>query len=155
LAKYKNILIVCTGNTCRSPMAMGLLKKALKNKRGVKISSAGVLAGNGSRASSHAIGVMKEEGIDISGHRSQPLTKSLVAAADLILVMTQVHKLEVINLLDYPGKEIYLLKEFISDKNVTDLDISDPIGRSRAVYRECLEEIGRCLPRLIKKISGK
>lgn len=159
----KTVLFVCTGNTCRSPMAVGLVKHALGNHPNIKIISAGVMAPKGLHASINAVVVMKEIEIDISQHHSTLLTKDLVNQMDLIFVMTQVHKLEVINLLEKPGKEIYLIKEFDPKlskedheiRNTGSMDIPDPIGKPIELYRHCRDEIKRCVPVLIKKILEK
>ena len=148
----KTILFVCTGNTCRSPMAVGLAKKALGDRRNIKLKSAGVIAPNGLPASGNAISVMKEIGIDISEHRSTPLTEEVVAEADLVFVMTQIHKLEVINLLEKPGKEVWLVKEFGPMTSQKSLNVADPIGRPIEIYRHCRDEIRQCVPELVKKI---
>lgn len=89
----KKILFVCTGNTCRSPMAEGLFKKMAKEKQlPVEVQSAGLAAFAGVPATPEAILVCLEKGVDISGHQSQPLNKSLVMESDLILTMTARHK---------------------------------------------------------------
>lgn len=87
------ILCVCTGNTCRSPMAAALLRQAL-DKRGredILVESAGLAAGFASPATEHAVAVMREIGLDLSGHRSRPLTETLVADAARIVAMTGGH----------------------------------------------------------------
>lgn len=136
-------------------MAVGLLKDALGSKSDIEVQSAGVLGFNGIRASANSIEVLEEEGIDISEHRSQQLTKEVVNEADLILVMTQIHKLEVINFLEKPGKEVYLIKEFAPREEQGEMNISDPIGRSIFVYRSCRDELKQCMPQLVKKILEK
>lgn len=151
----KTILFVCTGNTCRSPMAVGLVEKALGKRRNIKIKSAGVIAPNGLYASGNAISVMEELGIDISRHRTQPLTKELVREADMVFVMTQIHKLEIINLLEKPGKEVYLIRGFDPKTSNRDLDVPDPIGKPISIYKHCRDEIKRCVPGLVKKILKK
>lgn len=152
----KNILFVCTGNTCRSPIAVGLVQKALGKRKDVNVISAGIIASNGLPASPNAIKVMAEEGIDISTYQTKPLTKELVELADIVFVMTQWHKLEVIGILEKPGKEIYLVKEFAPGNPANDdLDIQDPIGKPIDVYRKCRDEIRVCVPGIIKKILEK
>lgn len=133
-------------------MAVGLVGKALRKQKDIRVLSAGIIASNGLPASSNAIKVMNEEGIDISGHQTRPLTKKLVEEANIIFVMTQWHKLEVIGLLEKPGKEVYLVKEFAPKGPGEDLDIPDPIGKPVEVYRKCRDEIKKCIPGIVKKI---
>ena len=150
--QMKNILFVCTGSSCRSPMALGLVKDKLNNRKDIKLLSAGIIASNGLPASVNAIKVMAEIGIDISGHHTQRLTKEIVNKADMILVMTQWHKLEMIGMLDKPGKEIYLMKEFIKNRDNDDLDVQDPIGKDIVFYRNCRDEMNQAVSGIIEKI---
>ena len=151
----KKILFVCTGNMCRSPMAVGLVKKALPQGGDVEISSAGLIVSDGLPASPNAIKVMAEEDIDISGHQSRHLTREIVTGTNVIFVMTQWHKLELINLLEKPGKEIYLIKELMKNKLRGSLDIEDPIGKSIVFYRKCRDEIKKAVPTMLEKILKK
>lgn len=136
-------------------MAVGLAARALGKNKNVTLISAGIIATKGLPASPNAIKVMEEEGIDISGHETQPLTRDLVDSANMVFVMTQWHKLEVIGFLDKPGKEIYLLKEFAPDANNYDTDIPDPIGKSIDFYRGARDEIEKCMDGVVKKILKK
>lgn len=136
-------------------MAVGLVEKSMGKQKGIRLLSAGVIASNSLPASPNAIKIMDEAGIDISNHQTSPLTKNLVDAADIIFVMTQWHKLEVIGLLEMPGKEVYLIKEFAKKTSSNDLDIQDPIGKPLEVYRKCRDEIKECVPGILKKILEK
>ena len=140
-------------------MAEGLLKKMLSEK-GVKeyikykIISAGTHAIDGFPPVHMTQKVMTERGIDVSSYRSNRLTEETVNKADLVLVMTQKHKDEVFHTYSEKTKKLFLLKEFaeIKDKNQ---DIADPIGLSYDAYKYCLEEIERCLIKVIEKIDGE
>lgn len=151
----KNILFVCTGNSCRSVMAQELLKKMLKDQaKKFVIRSAGTSALEGMSASSEAQRVMLREGIDISGHRSRRLTKEMIEEADLILVMEDVHRNIILNLYPEAEKKVYLLKSFIEDKpKNADLEITDPIGKPPEVYEEVLFVLKESLEGLIKKFK--
>ena len=132
-----------------------MIKKALKKRKDIEISSAGLIVTDGLPASPNAIKVMAEENIDISGHQSRHLTREMVRNTNIIFVMTQWHKLEVIGLLEKPGKEIYLIKELGEYKQRHDLDIQDPIGKSISYYRKCRDEIKALIPAIMEKILKK
>jgi protein-tyrosine phosphatase len=85
----KNILVLCVGNICRSPMAEGILRQALPNRN---VYSAGISALIGKPADPFSVQLMAEQGIDISQHRAQQISASLVSQAELILVMDQEQK---------------------------------------------------------------
>src|SRR3989442_8878821 len=93
----KQILLVCTGNICRSPLAAALLTRALAERgfEGIDVSSAGTGAWDGAPASEGAYLVGLERGLDLSGHRARLLTRELVEAADLILTMARHHRARV------------------------------------------------------------
>jgi protein-tyrosine-phosphatase len=143
----KTILFICTGNTCRSPMAEALFLHRLGEQEAWQACSAGIYAGAGTPASDHAIEVMHELGLDISGHRSRPLTAELVDRSDLIVTMTASHRFEILQ--DFPevGNRVYLIKSFGTSK-VPD-DIPDPVGGSVEAYRKTRDEIHRAVSDLI------
>ena len=140
-------------------MAEGLLKKMLSEK-GVKeynkykIISAGTHTVDGYPPAHMTQKIMAEQGIDVSSYRSNMLTRETVNKSDIVvLVMTQEHKDEILRIYQEKTKKIFLLKEFaeIEDKNP---DIADPIGLSYDAYKYCMEEIEKCLIKIIKKIDG-
>ena len=137
----KTVLFVCTGNVCRSPMAEGLFKYAVRGRGDVKVMSAGVGAVDGQPASDHAVRALREIGIDISQHRSSHLTAQMVAEAEYIFGMTHSH-VDAITLL-YPqaAEKTFLLREFDDTLDAYENDISDPIGGSFEVYRNCRDQI--------------
>ncbi|HEY6099791.1 MAG TPA: low molecular weight protein arginine phosphatase [Anaeromyxobacter sp.] len=135
----RNVLLVCTGNICRSPLAASLLERALK-ERGleVTVTSAGTGAWDGAPASEGAYLVGLERGLDLSGHRARLLTRELVEGADLILTMARHHRARV----DELGGEgrVFVLGEY-AGRGGDDAEVSDPFGGDLDVYRTTCEEL--------------
>ena len=149
----KKLIFVCTGNTCRSPMAEGLLISLLGSNCGWEISSAGVHASDGLPASSGAVAALRDQGLDISGHRSRRLTPSLIQGADLLVTMTNSHRDAVLALAPESEGKVFLLKSFGIAQCAA--DIYDPVGEALDVYRRVRDEIDAALPDLILYMMEK
>jgi protein-tyrosine-phosphatase len=137
------ILVVCTGNLCRSPMTMALLQAKLacdEARRDWLVESAGIWASAGRPASAHAVEEMAERQIDLAEHSARPVTSRLLAQADLVLVMTRSHAEALETAFPNQAHKVHLLSEMIGK----DYDVHDPYGGSRTEY-ECtareLEEL--------------
>lgn len=144
-----HVLIICSGNSCRSPMAEGLLKKLLvdKNIPGVEVRSAGTMTGGGSPATEFSILACREAGIDLSSHRSTPISHRLISWADIILCMENYHVATVLNLLPSGSPRTHLIGEFGLPED--SLEIPDPVGLSLAHYRHCRDRLCECLEGLV------
>jgi L-threonylcarbamoyladenylate synthase len=142
------ILFVCTGNTCRSPLAMALCRVLLAQRlgckieelpqRGFQVQSAGLAAIMGEMASPEAVDVVREMGGDLEEHRSQPLSIDLLAQADCLFTMTNGH-LRLLQALNQTAGPLPCLL------SPTDQDVTDPIGYDIEVYRQCARQILDCL----------
>lgn len=138
------VLFVCTGNTCRSPMAEALFRQLVAERlgcgpdeidaHGVVVASAGTSAWGGGSASQGALAAMAEVGIDVSGHESQPLTANLVQQADLIWTMTAGHRAAILAQFPEVGDRVAMLSP---DR----IDVLDPIGGPVETYRACAHQI--------------
>ena len=145
-------LFVCTGNTCRSPMAEGIFRKLLSERlncpedelvdRGFMVASAGVAAAAGNPASPEGVEILVDRGVDLRGHESQPVTPQLLSQADQIFTMTRSHR-------------DFLVREFPDTASRVNLlardgsDIIDPIGSGLEEYRRCAEQIETDLRQIV------
>ncbi len=132
------IVLVCTGNTCRSPMAQTLLREHVRRRYGdddaVRVMSAGVAAGSGSPASPQAVEVMDERGLDLGDHCSRPLDDAVMNVADLVLTMTRGHRAAILAAWPEMHNRVFTLRRDGGD-------VSDPVGMSVEVYRACANQI--------------
>ena len=151
----KQILFICTGNICRSPMAEGLLRHALGSPDGFRILSAGVGAIDGQAPSANAVAALQRVGIDIRAQRSRMLTPDLVAQSDHIFGMTSGH-LETVRRL-FPGSEskTFLVREFNSNLSPSQREISDPIGGPLEIYEQCRDEIIQGITHIMRFLQAE
>lgn len=142
------VLLVCTGNACRSPMAEGVFRTLLRERNlegQVDVTSAGIAAVNWGSATEEAQMTAWNEGIDISVHKPRQLSPKMVHEADIIIVMSEQHRNRV-GLIDSSSRDrTFILKglnvELSGRGSVSYRKIDDPIGRSQAVYRKILNEM--------------
>jgi glycine hydroxymethyltransferase len=145
----KNVLFVCTGNICRSPIAEGLFRRLTGNRKEIEVASAGVHAVRGQPPSLYAVEVCAEEGTNISDLRSQPLTGALVDQATHIFAMTGAHLETIQTLYPQSAEKTFLLREFEEPGTTVWRDVPDPIGLGREVYEDCARIIKNALPSVL------
>ncbi len=177
----KRVVLVCTGNTCRSPMAEVLLRQAAQARGAeIEVTSAGLGAREGEGAAEHAVAVMQRRGLDLSAHRARRLTPELAGSADLILTMTASQKRMVLGLYPELRGKVFTLREYgrpdtgaaqagsrleallageadareleAAWARLAEYDIADPFGSSLETYQRCAQEIDEAVTAVLDRL---
>lgn len=139
----RKLVFVCSGNTCRSPMAKAMLEKILASMdldqtKAIEVSSAGIWALSAEGASREAIEVMGELGVDLTSHRAQAVDPLILEDAEWIVTMTRNHFDHLVNTYPHLANKLYTLHDFAGRQPG---DVHDPFGKTAAHYRKCRDEI--------------
>lgn len=143
------IVFVCTGNTCRSPMAQVILRDLLADAAGTfNVLSAGTHASTGAPAAGPAVDVLAQSRLRLDDHRSRPLSQELVTEADLLLTMTDAQKVYVIDAYPEAAAKTFTLKKFVGLPG----DVHDPFGGDMNMYRETEAELRALLQTAARRL---
>jgi protein-tyrosine-phosphatase len=149
------IVAVCTANICRSPMAAALLGHALAAQRepmrSLKVVSAGVAARLGDNVSENSVLALKKVGLDISRHRSQPLTQEMLDDAVAVLCMTESHRAMIQIQADPVPRNLLLFRQFLA--GTRDKEIGDPYGGPFSLYESVRDEMVESIPSLVEYLK--
>jgi protein-tyrosine phosphatase len=147
------VLVVCTGNSCRSPMAAGILERLLTAERAF-VESAGTAAPVGSPATGNAVLAAAEHGADLGAHRARQLDAALIRRADLVLVMENAHRRRVASLVAEAAPRTRLLGEYVPGA-APGAEIADPVGRPLEEYRRVAADIARACERVAAEVTAR
>lgn len=150
----KRILFVCSGNTCRSPMAQALFARILGDQKPeqveeYEVGSAGIFAAEGMPAAREAVKAMAKYDIDLSEHKSRQLDPTMMQNADLILTMTRVHRDCLLDMFPNIQAQICLLGDFAG---LMDEEVCDPYGKGEPVYHQCADQLMKILKNIVHKL---
>lgn len=137
---FKKLLFVCVGNICRSPTAELMMRHRLAGREGVEVSSAGLQALVGRGVDPEAAALLREAGIDPDGHKARQASASVLAAADLILVMEQSHQVKIAREVPQVSGKTFLLGKWCGQR-----EIPDPYRQSREAFEHVYRLIDDCV----------
>lgn len=156
MSSEKSVLFVCTGNTCRSPMAEGIFRKAVKeNSTLVSLGSAGVAAYDGDQISPETAAELERRGAGLAEFRSRSVTKQMLESASHVFAMTESHLYSLIRSFPDFADKCYLVCDFLEINGQSGMDVPDPIGMGARAYKQVGEVFEHAIPALIDFIESE
>ena len=150
----KNVLFVCTGNTCRSPMAEGMFRKLIAGRNDYEVGSAGVAAAKGTPCNPETASLLKKREASLGGFSSRQVSDALLSAATHVFAMTRGHVQMLESRFPDHADKFYLVCEFAEiPREGVGADVPDPIGLGRRAYEEVAEMFDIALPTIIGYID--
>lgn len=147
-----HILIVCTANICRSPMAAALLRHFLAGQeeplRSLQVVSAGIAARDNSPPSDYAVAAMKKVGIDLTGDLSRTLTQELLDGSLAVFCMTEAHRAMIQLQYERVPRHLYLFRQFLPPP--VDPEVDDPYGGTLGIYEACRDNLVEAVPSVVR-----
>ncbi|MES2440999.1 MAG: low molecular weight protein arginine phosphatase [Verrucomicrobiota bacterium] len=154
MSDLKNVLFVCTGNTCRSPMAEGLFRKAVEGRNDYTIGSAGVAASKGAPSNPETVALLKRRGAVLENFGSRSVSEALLSNATHVFAMTRSHLQTLESRFPQHSDKFYLVCEFVEIPNEgIGTDVPDPIGLGRRAYEEVADMFDAAIPTIIAYID--
>jgi len=154
MSDLKHVLFICTGNTCRSPMAEGLFREAVAGRDDYEVSSAGVAASKGTSCNPETAALLKKRGAALEHFGSRQVSNAVLAAATHVFAMTRGHLQTLESRFPEYADKFYLICEFVPPSNKGECaDVLDPIGLGRRAYEEVAEMFDIAIPPIIAYID--